>query len=122
MGQRRHPTHGRTHSPVARRLARESCTNGCPVLLASVREDGAFTTRFFRCHPEAAQAFAKRRPANEGPMHFYLGPSPALFDRTRKLRSRSNPNGQHGAEKNWGSYRQLAFAKTPPKRSLNGAP
>jgi len=36
--------------------------------------------------------------------------------------SRSNRNGQHGAEKNWGSCRQLAFTKTPPKRSLSGAP
>jgi hypothetical protein len=36
--------------------------------------------------------------------------------------SRSNPNGPHGTEKNLESCRQLASAKTPPRRSLNGAP
>ncbi len=41
----------------------------------AVREGGAFRGRapFFHCHPEAAQAFAKRRPANEGSLHFHLG-------------------------------------------------
>jgi len=32
--------------------------------------------------------------------------------------SRSNPNGQHGAAKNWGSCRQLAFTKTPAQAKL----
>jgi putative transposase len=36
--------------------------------------------------------------------------------------SRSNPNGQRGGEKDWALYRRFACAKTPPKRSLSGAP
>src|SRR5271166_3369128 len=47
----------------------------------------------FHCHPEAAQAFAKRRPANEGSLHFYLGHHGTMRPE-KKARSRLNLAGQ----------------------------
>jgi len=47
-----------------------------------------------RCHPEEAQAFAKRRPANEGSLHFYLNHRPGTTLPGNKLRSRLNLAGQ----------------------------
>jgi hypothetical protein len=44
-----------------------------------LRQDGAFGAHS-PCHPEAAQAFAKRRPANEGSLHFHpWDTDPALY-------------------------------------------
>src|SRR5208337_3141734 len=49
------------------------------------------------CHPEAAQTFAKRRPANEGPLH--SSPDPAVRpkkechpERARTLRESKDPH------------------------------
>jgi len=56
-----------------------------------------------------------------GPRTGY-GAASVTISQARTEWSRSNPNGQHGAEKNCESCRQLAFTKTPPKRSLSGAP
>jgi hypothetical protein len=72
----------------------------------------------FHCHPEEAQAVAKRGPANEGSLHFYLGRRPRTMPSEKKLGWRLNPTGQRVVVSSMACIRWSAAAMSAKSPAL----